>query len=287
MESSNHINGLRQYQWLSGGLTAVFLIFLLDCSTGHEISVSVIYLIPIGLLTWYLGRNAGIALSLISVLALTISELRSGYRYSHVLIHFWNSLVVSLFYFSFVIVLSRLRDSLEVERTFSRTDNLTGLLNLKGFAEAAEMEIERSRRYGHPFTLIFIDCDNFKIVNDNLGHQEGNALLRELGDALKNNLRVTDIVARFGGDEFLVLLPETGDRDALGIMNKLEAKLVETARGDGWSLTFSMGLATFLEPLDSLDEMIKKADNLMYEVKAAGKNAVRQEVFSAGSRAEG
>ena len=128
------------------------------------------------------------------------------------------------------------RDWLRRERAISRTDGLTGLLNGRGFYEAAAVELARSSRYRHPLTLAYVDLDDFKEINDRLGHARGDAVLVAVAHALRRACRSTDLVGRLGGDEFVVLFPET-DRDAAeAALVKLRSRSQEvgepaTARG--------------------------------------------------------
>ena len=108
--------------------------------------------------------------------------------------------------------LSATRQALAGERERARTDALTGILNQDGFAEAARREIGRGRRHGHFLTLGYVDCDDFKAVNDSRGHAEGDALLREVARVLATSVRSDDVVGRIGGDEFVLLMPEVDPR---------------------------------------------------------------------------
>ncbi len=106
-----------------------------------------------------------------------------------------------------VVILSTLKGVLEREKIFARKDFLTGIANRQAFFEFAGIEINRCRRHEYPLTVAYIDCDNFKAINDYFGHQTGDNLLMSVADILQKIIRATDIVARLGGDEFAVLLP--------------------------------------------------------------------------------
>jgi len=174
---------------------------------------------------------------------------------------------------------SRLRIALDREHDMARQDTLTGLPNRRAFYELGEIEKERSRRYKRPFTALFIDLDNFKTVNDTKGHDEGDRLLKNVAAILHSRLRTTDICGRLGGDEFAVLLPETGEKAAATFAAELRASLIGAMEKHSWPVTFSIGVATFHTTPESLDELVEKADALMYLVKQGGKNAIRQEVY--------
>ncbi len=156
----------------------------------------------------------------------------------------------------------------------AHTDVLTGLANNRAFYEQVDHEAERSRRYRHPLTIAYFDLDNFKTVNDQHGHDTGDAVLRMVGQVLKERVRKTDIVARLGGDEFADLFPETDYEEARSLTQNIRPHLLDAMKQNKWPVTFSIGTLVFSKPLDSTREMIKAADNLMYRVKKGGKNNI-------------
>lgn len=175
--------------------------------------------------------------------------------------------------------------SLENSRLFEElsrlavTDNLTGLLNRRAFSEAAEREFERARRYRRPLSLILFDIDKFKSVNDAHGHLIGDQVLRVLSETVRKTTRATDIVCRWGGEEFLILMPEQGHDQAFSTAERLRqdaSNLVVVTPSGHLSLTISLGVASLKrQEGESLDGLIGRADAAMYEAKAAGRNAVR------------
>jgi diguanylate cyclase (GGDEF)-like protein len=169
---------------------------------------------------------------------------------------------------------SRLKSLLAKEQELARIDPLTAVPNRRAFYEALDQERMRSRRYRRPFTVAYVDLDNFKKVNDSLGHAVGDELLVQVAAGLKNNLRASDYVGRLGGDEFAVLLPETDATAAQLVLRKLRLRLLEEMKAHEWQVTFSIGAATFLDPPDSLDVIIRMADETMYAIKAHGKDNV-------------
>ncbi len=263
---------------LAGLLLAAF-VWLLDYLTRYEISLSIFYLIPIALVTWYKGRDIGIVMSLICAAAWFVADRKSGYYYSHFLIPYWNAAGGLGIFLIVCLTLSKLKSLLEKEKISARRDALTGLSNMKAFSESAVLEMERSRRYGHPLTIVFMDVDDFKVINDNFGHKAGDSLLCAMANTMRNNLRPPDIPARTGGDEFLIILPETGLESAKEVLGRLQEVLLASMKENKWPVTFSIGAATYTEPPDSLDEMIKSADELMYSVKFNGKNNLRLEAL--------
>lgn len=169
---------------------------------------------------------------------------------------------------------SRLKSLLAKEQDLARIDPLTTVPNRRAFYEALEKERVRSLRYRRPCTIAYLDLDNFKKVNDSLGHAVGDELLVEVAASLKSNLRASDYVGRLGGDEFAILLPETDATAAKLVLHKLRLRLLEEMKNHSWKVTFSIGAATFLDPPASLDVMIRLADETMYAIKAQGKDNV-------------
>lgn len=187
-----------------------------------------------------------------------------------------------LVYFAIVsLLVSRLRGVLNREAMLAHTDALTGLANNRAFYELIDEEILRSKRYGRPFTVAYIDLDNFKTVNDTQGHTVGDHLLQIVADTLRSNRRQTDILARLGGDEFAALFPETGYEMATKVIAKLNSRLREAMRDNGWAVTFSIGALTCEKLVDDTQDIVKAADKLMYTVKKSGKNNVIHDLWSA------
>ena len=124
-------------------------------------------------------------------------------------------------------------------------------------------------------TVAYIDLDNFKQINDQFGHAAGDVLLRVVAETLQTNLRRTDIIARMGGDEFVVLLPETNEESARIAIAKVRDSLLGIMAQNKWAVTFSIGAITFFSFAANPDELIRKVDELMYSVKVGGKNNIR------------
>ena len=158
------------------------------------------------------------------------------------------------------------------------TDELTRLYNTRFFTQYLDTEVKRCRRYKSNVSLIFLDLDHFKLVNDNHGHLMGSQLLREVGDVLRRGTRDVDIVARYGGDEFIVILPETKLAAAAFVAERLRRSMDEHVflSGEGLSahLTASFGVASFPETCSSEEELIRLADQAMYRVKNRTRNGV-------------
>ncbi len=159
-------------------------------------------------------------------------------------------------------------------------DDLTTAVNRRAFQDVATSEMQRLRRHQRPLTIGYIDVDNFKVVNDTLGHSVGDLLLKTVVSTLGAHLRMVDTVARLGGDEFAVLLPET-DRDAAQVViDRLCHFLLMEMRRHDWPVTFSIGVVTYYEAPYSIDELIGIADTVMYGVKNNQKDAITYTVYT-------
>jgi diguanylate cyclase (GGDEF)-like protein len=261
--------------WTVVGITIIGLLGILDYTTGNELTLSLFYLIPIVLVTWVVDRDTGLFMSFISGLALLGAEIAAGQTYSHPIFYLLNTLVRILFYVVVVYLVTELQKSRREEQLAARTDFVTGAINARYFNELLQMEISRIRRYPHPITLVYVDVDNFKLVNDLFGHKIGDEVLRCIATEVKSQLRTTDTVARLGGDEFVMLLPSTRQPEARLVVSKLYAHLIENMRQRNWPVTFSMGVVTCEFSPYSAEQLVNMADELMYEVKNNTKNDIR------------
>lgn len=248
------------------------LIGMLDFANGDRFSLAPFYLPTISLVCWLVSLRAAVVLSFASAGIWLVVDKFAPKGLSLEFFEYWEALMRLLIFIAFAMLVARLRGALERERELARIDFLTGLYNSVAFYELAETEAARSRRYGRPFSLVFLDCDNFKAVNDSRGHQEGDQVLRAVAHCLRQSSRGTDLIARLGGDEFLLLLPETDEASAKVAVAKLRQQLEVAMRQGGWPVTFSIGVATFLNPIGTVSDMIREADDLMYSVKLSTKN---------------
>jgi diguanylate cyclase (GGDEF)-like protein len=263
------------------GLGGILLLSALDYLSGYEYAFSIFYLFPIMLVTWYLGQNEGIIFSLISAGAWSIANHLAGETFSSPLISPFNALTRLVFFLVVVFLLHRVRRSLEIERKLSRTDPLTGALNSRAFYEIAANRLERCRRKERPLSLAYIDLDNFKYINDRLGHLKGDETLRIVAETLRSTLRSTDIVARMGGDEFVVLLPNSYPEAAQHAIERARLELGKRMQQEQWPVTISIGLVTSDCSKDELDieTLIRSADDAMYVAKRKGKNTLDQNLL--------
>jgi diguanylate cyclase (GGDEF)-like protein len=159
----------------------------------------------------------------------------------------------------------------------SRHDALTGLLNRRAMEEALLAQMQRSRRTGEPFTVLMIDLDHFKTVNDRHGHAAGDRALKHTAAALKAELREVDAIGRFGGEEFLILMPGATVETALPVAERLRAALVIDAsalEGATLLLSASIGIAQWREPAEEPSRLLMRADAALYDAKLRGRDCV-------------
>lgn len=255
-------------------LVLVALVGVADYLTGYELSFSIFYLVPIAIVSWYVGRGAGLSISFVSAVGWLNMNLLAGYQYTHGAIPFWNTGVRLGFYALVVYLLTTLRFHLDLEKTLIRVDTLTGALSRRSFEQEGQRLLSLALRNGYPITLAYIDVDNFKAVNDTWGHSEGDRLLRIIGETLNRSVRGHDLVARLGGDEFALLLPVTDQQGAGQVFQRIGGQLSEMIAHHKWPVTFSIGVFTFRKPPATIDQAINAADGLMYSAKKGGKNKI-------------
>jgi diguanylate cyclase (GGDEF)-like protein len=259
----------------------MLLVGTLNHIVGLQLFSNIFYLIPIVLVTWFAERWLGFIFSILSALTWLIADLSSGTTYFGSDIFYWNGVGRLGSFFILTVILSALKNILTQEKASSRIDFLTGVQNRRSFIELLSMEINRARRYEHPFTLVCLDLDNFKTVNDCFGHKTGDMILRSVARSVQENIRSTDTVARLGGDEFAILMPETGRNVAETIMGRVRNINLNIMRRHGWPVTLSIGVVTFKRSPSTVDETLQVSDQLMYNAKNNGKNSIRYEVFGA------
>lgn len=158
------------------------------------------------------------------------------------------------------------------------TDTLTGLYNRRGFVELGQREVERSRRYHRPMVAIVLDVDNFKSINDTYGHANGDLVLQVVANRCLQNLRRVDLVGRMGGDEFMILLPETDISTGSQVAERLRQCIASTPihiEGSKVDISVSMGVARSTVAIPDLDILLSRADSAMYLAKKAGRNRLR------------
>lgn len=258
------------------GLALTLVIAAVDYVTGPRVLLNIFYLLPVMLVAWATASTGyGLVVAAASCLVTPVEAMLSGFRVDSLPVALWNGLV-RLAVFSIVLYLmENMRTLVNRLQEEAMTDELTGLANRRAFGEVAAREIERSRRFKHELSLAYIDIDNFKLVNDRLGHDAGDRTLIALASLALATARSVDTVARLGGDEFVIIMPETGAKAALPVVTRLREAFPRVARVGDATITCSIGLASYEHAPGSVDEMLTAADALMYQAKTAGRDRVR------------
>jgi diguanylate cyclase (GGDEF)-like protein len=257
---------------------AVLLVLLIgyaDFVTGYYLSLGLFYVVPVALLAWYVSRRAGLVGAALS--ALTWHAVNAVYAplglAPAVLV--WNSAVRFGFFSIIGFLLSSLKTSYERHSELARIDPLTGLLNSRAFDEALRLELARAQRQSYEIAVVYIDLDNFKSINDSMGHAAGDALLRDVGRSLTQAVRATDIVGRVGGDEFVVVLSSISAISARATAGRLQDLIHQVAGGHAPGVTATAGIA-LSDGTDPIDSLIERADALMYHGKATAKGSIQE-----------
>lgn len=264
--------------WTITSFLLLLGIGIIDYLTGPEYSFSVFYLIPVTLTAWFSRKHVSIVFSIFVVLIWLSVDYYTG-RFFFSIAYLWNFVSRLTFLLAVVLLLTLLKQALRRERELSRIDYLTQCLNSRAFYEFIELEMNRSARYEHLLTIVYIDIDNFKFINDTTGHLMGDKLLRTIVDVIKKNLRQSDLIARMGGDEFAILLPETNQEAARTTITKIRNRLANSARENNWPVTFSIGVVTCIQMPPTVDKLIELGDQLMYTVKNNGKDGVNYKEY--------
>jgi diguanylate cyclase (GGDEF)-like protein len=244
-----------------------------DYVTGNELRVYPLYFLPLTIGAWQRATTPTLGLSVTTTLTWMAANWLSGMTFSRTWMWTFNAIAEFAAFAAFAVLIARLSMALAKERLLARTDSLTGLLNSRQFREEVAETLDRAQRSGEVFALVFLDLDNFKWVNDNLGHKAGDRMLFDVAAALQRATRRTDRVARLGGDEFAVLLPDTALEQARAQVQRLMAELHEDfAKTPAVPVTASVGVAVFTDANVTVDAILQRADILMYRAKHAGKD---------------
>ena len=271
--------GLTKFQIILISCLLIVPLGMIDYVTGPEYAFPIFYLLPIMLSAWFVNRRSAIYLAFFSTLVCLIADTSSRRGYLPPFIPYWNAIVRLGFFLIVAYILAELRKSNDRATERAQTDYLTGVANSRYFYEVANNELNRARRHNRPLTVAYIDIDNFKLVNDQWGHSAGDLLLKKVAETIHSNIRVIDSIARIGGDEFIILFPETGSDTANYVINRIQKGLVEIFQENQRPITLSIGVLTCVKLPDSADALVSFADRVMYSVKTAGKNAVKYEIL--------
>ena len=254
------------------------IIAVIDYVTPPELNLTFMYVFVILLACWNLGLTWSLVFTALAsgMQFLIVDQIKGDYIS---LMYLYIDLGNRFFTFLLIVALTvPLRTVYGREKTTARIDWLTRIPNRRAFTESLGTEIARYERTGVPFSVAYIDLDDFKAINDRFGYERGDLLLRKIVETVKRSLRQTDAVARLGGDEFAILFPASSIDAALPVMQRVRAEL-DALNQEGGSVTFSIGLGTFGRPGLSADEVTALCDSLMHRVKREGKKALVYDQF--------
>lgn len=267
--------GAPAFQVTKWALTLLLAIGVLDFATGLEVSVSFFYLIPVSLAAWFGPRGLSYLVASLSALVGQFSNDLAGDIHSHWAITLWNDLFQFFFFLVVAQLLIHLRLSFLRAKKASQQDFLTGLLNRPTLLSRLEGELARAARTGQAIAIGYLDLDRFKQVNDRFGHSEGDRLLYLVSRAVTDVLRRSDLVARVGGDEFIVVLPQCSAESVKVVAQKILAVVSGLSDENGWPVSASLGVVQLDHPkaFEDMEALIARADALMYQAKANGRNS--------------
>ena len=255
---------------------AISFIFLLDVITGSEVAFQLLYVFPVTLIALHSSRTSLVACSVVLSVSLQFTEL----------LVFQNQVSIYLFFIiatsnSIVVLASRyFRDSMLEAKRLSTIDPLTCLCNRRTLDKVLSAEMIRQRRYGGHLSVVLLDLDGFKGLNDSKGHKAGDAALVLLADILRNHTRQTDTIARLGGDEFVILMPNMAAIDCNALCHLL-CHTIGTKMNEliSYPVTASIGFIAIENSNEVTSDILTVADRAMYQAKATGKGCVARGYF--------
>lgn len=211
----------------------------------------------------------------LELLNFKIEEQRNNLLLKEDIISNQKNIIMILILLSFITIILGLNIILKnrLLKNLSQTDSLSGLNNRRFMLKKLEDEIAKYKRYKTPFSVVLIDIDHFKKINDNYGHDKGDFVIKKISSLIKQNIRTTDISARWGGEEFLILTPNSDLKSALKLSQNLKDLIEKSEFEMKYSVTISIGISTFSENLTQ-EELLKLADNALYKAKKNGRNRV-------------
>jgi diguanylate cyclase (GGDEF)-like protein len=260
---------------LAGYVALTLAVYWANDRTPPEVRLGILYIVPVVLVTWTEGLAWGLGFA---VATIGFQEIAAWEQLPPGTPVLWRLVNAASYVVVLGVAMAGLQRLRHIQQQLSRLathDPLTSLVNARSFAARLTQELERNRRYPRPLALLYLDLDDFKVINDSHGHQTGDAVLRLVADAMRSSVRQADIVGRMGGDEFAVLMPETDADLADAAAKRLAASLRTVFKGTP-TVTASIGVVSCTAPDANTDELLRRADQAMYEAKRTGKDRVVQ-----------
>ncbi len=266
---------LPRWAILGLALASLLLLALGDYLLDNELRLQVFYWAPIALAAWFAGRRWGLLAVLLASCLWLVAHWQLYLDAAQQTFLAWNFLVNLFSFAALGFLVAKLKELVEHQRDLALTDFVTGVPNARAFSELLQAEIQRGARSNRPLSMAYLDLDDFKRVNDTLGHDVGNDLLHLVANTVRARLRASDVVARLGGDEFAILLPDAPAEAAAAIMQRVLEHLDALPEARSGFVSVSIGLISCTRCPSSHEALLRAADALMYEVKAAGKHGMR------------
>ncbi len=266
--------GIPPQKAVLSSVIAMLTIFVVDFATDATVQLHLLYIYPLILACIHCSNLRYVkSVVALAIVLQAITLLSYGNEIPlHSKITLACIVLASNIGISMVAVMARITFS-EVEQLAS-FDWLTGMYIRKGFEPLVEMEIRRQRRYGGDFSFAYVDLNDFKKLNDTQGRESGDAALKLLAKVMREQVRQTDTIGRLGGDEFGVIMPNTADKEAEEVCNKLTAAITDQMNKSAFPISASIGYVTFTKAPDSVSEIFDKAHKAMHAAKSSGKGAV-------------
>ncbi len=253
-------------------ITMIIAIGTIDFFTGFEFSVSFLYIFPVMLATWTRGWYFGTISAFFAATTWSVALYAAGFPAPSPAYPIWNTFMRFCILATVGYVFSYFKQALDFEIEQARTDSLSGIANRREFLNRLETELNRSNHSKRPFSVAYLDLDDFKKLNDTGGHGEGDRALRAIGMALRQTCRKMDIPGRIGGDEFALLLPETDKKIAQTIIDRFRERFSLEIQHQQWALGVSIGVINSNGGNLTAEQILSAADAVMYKAKHAGKN---------------
>ncbi len=260
---------------LTGYILLTLAVYWVNAVTPPAARLGILYIIPVLLVTWTEGLAWGI---LFAVVTTGFREAIAWVQMPPATPMVWRIVSAVAYLAVLGVAMAGLHTLRRREAQMARLiiqDPLTNVLNARAFAERLGQELDRNRRYPRPLALMYMDLDNFKVINDTHGHQTGDAVLKLVADAMRTSVRQADIVGRLGGDEFAVIMPETDAHLADAAAKRLVVGLRNVFKGTP-NVTASIGVVSCTATEASTDDLLRRADQAMYDAKKSGKDRVVQ-----------
>lgn len=252
-------------------VTAIGYVHVL---TGLAYEFHAFFIVPILAVSWFLGPRFGYALALLVAIEWFLADRMLAVGQSSLPPLLFNTVVRLAIFAGGAWMVGSIRNTLLRESRLAREDALTKLPNRREFLGRGHQAFAQAQRQGAPFAAVYIDLDRFKEVNDTLGHEIGDRLLKSVAATMRAQVRASDAPGRLGGDEFAVLLPNMKADTVQAYVEKLRRALLDAMQVEQWPVTFSIGVASYRTAPQDFGALLKQADELMYEVKRGSRDSI-------------